>query len=121
MELIDIDELAIIARYSRRRLTELARRDATFPEPIPTLGRKKLFPRQAALDWVRTLHPEDYVTREEFAEIARCSVRTIDRLCQRRPRAFPAEYHPPVGRRRLFKRTEILEFLGSYPVVLRQV
>lgn len=114
-DLIDVWELAAISGYSRRRLLELERGDRTFPRRAG-IGKHVEYRRADAMAWVDRIRPRDYLTRQEFAAMARCSVSHIDRLRKKRPTGFPNEYRPTVGRKSLFKRTEIVAFLEQSPL-----
>ena len=60
----------------------------------------------------------DFITVNEFAELARMSRRSLDRLRQRRPDGFPTEYdfgsaETRHGRRPRFKLADVREWLDS--------
>ena len=64
------------------------------------------------------LAPPDFITVEEFADLARLSRRQIDRLRKRRPPAFPREYELGSGLSKFrscprFKRSEVDAWLDS--------
>lgn len=62
--------------------------------------------------------PADYITVDEFADLARLSRRQIDRLRKKRPSGFPREYELGSGMSKYrscprFKRTEVDRWLDS--------
>lgn len=56
----------------------------------------------------------EYITREEFAQMIRTSVRTLDRLRAKRPEGFPTEFYP--AGRPLFRRIEVEAYAASRPL-----
>lgn len=67
---------------------------------------------------MRSVDPPIYITATEFAELARLSRRTIDRMRRKRPEGFPTEYELGSGdsysaRRPRFKRAEVLAWLET--------
>lgn len=59
--------------------------------------------------------PSIFITRREFARLAKMSVRTIDRYRKIRPPGFPAEYDVGLKERCFprFKRAEVETWLDS--------
>lgn len=62
--------------------------------------------------------PSDYITVDEFADLARLSRRQIDRLRKKRPSGFPREYELGSGISKYrscprFKRLEVDRWLDS--------
>ena len=66
-DLIDLNEIALMAGCSRRHIDDLRREDESFPKVIPSLGRRLLFRRIEVAAWLdRRLRNEPAKSGDSF-------------------------------------------------------